>query len=154
MTTPPSLDEEHEEIMGALGNFAKFRDETGSSIKNLLKVLEPHFQKENKIVMPVLGALSVLVSGEHVPNLQEIAESQGVLLQEYDNMYKEHAQIKVLIEQATRAAKRENHQEVTDLLEGLAHHARVEEEVLYPAAVLAGTVAKCITPSAPTQAIA
>ena len=38
-------------------------------------------------------------------------------------------------------------EEVVDLLEALAHHARVEEEVLYPAALLAGTVAKCLMPS-------
>jgi hypothetical protein len=47
----------------------------------------------------------------------------------------------------------EEHTEVTDLMDGLAHHMKVEEEVLYPAALLAGTVAKCLMISPAPEAI-
>lgn len=122
--------------MGELRTFAEFRDETGESVGKLLATLVPHFLKENAMVMPVLGSLKALASDEKV-NLREIADFNESILNEYDNMYQEHAGIRKLIFQTTEVAKREHHDEVVQLLEGLAHHARVEEQVLYPAALLA-----------------
>ncbi len=141
------------EIMGSLRSSANFSDGTGRAVKELLKVLEPHFEKEEKVAMPVLGSLSELVSGEHVSNLREIADSQGALLQEYENMFQEHQILKQFIERAKAESKREGHEDVSDLLDALGHHARVEEEVLYPAALLAGTLAKCLLPNQTLQSV-
>src|SRR5487761_843954 len=153
LTTPSSLEEEHKEIMGSLRSSAHFPDGTGKAVKELLKVLEPHFEKEEKVAMPVLGSLSELASGEHVSNLREIADSQGALLQEYENMFQEHLILKEFIKRAKAEAERDGHEEVSDLLDALVHHSRVEEEVLYPAALLAGTLAKCLLPSQTMQAM-
>jgi hypothetical protein len=147
LTTPSSLVEEHEEIMGSLRNTARFPGETGKAVKELLDVLEPHFEKEEKFAMPVLGSLSDLVSGEHVPNLKEIADSQAPLMKEYQRMLQEHANLKRYIDRARMEARIAGRKEVSDLLDGLAHHARVEEEVLYPAALLASTLAMCLLSS-------
>lgn len=147
LVTPPSLKEEHKEIMGSLREFAINPDRTGRAIAELLDVLEPHFEKEEKLAMPVLGSISELVSGDRVTDLREIAESQVALLKEYDKMFDEHSEVRKFIVRAEKIAREEKHEEVVDLLEGLAHHARVEEEVLYPAALLVGTVAKCLMPS-------
>src|SRR5487761_35473 len=154
LRTPSSLEEEHKEIMTSLKSSARFPDGTGKAVKELLEVLEPHFEKEEKVAMPVLGSLSQLVSGEHVSNLIEIADSQGALLQEYGNMFQEHQILKQFIERAKTEANRDGHEEVSELLDALVHHARVEEEVLYPAALLAGTLAKCLLPSQTMQAVA
>ena len=154
LTTPKSLEEEHEEIMQSLRQSANLPDGTGKAVKDLLKTLEPHFEKEEKVAMPVLGALTELVSGDKIANLREIAESQGALLQEYENMFQEHAALKKFIERAEAEARKEKHEEVAELLGALAHHARVEEEVLYPAALLAGTVAKCLIPNETPSAVA
>ena len=152
LVTPPSLKEEHEEIMGSLYEFSRLPGETGKSVKELLDVLEPHFEKEERLAMPVLGTLSELASGDKTAvNLRAIVESQDDLLQEYDNMFEEHTELKKFIQNARRYAKQENHEEVVDLLDALSHHARVEEEVLYPAALLAGTVAKCLLSSEERQ---
>lgn len=153
LTTPSSLAEEHEEIMGSLRNSTRFQDRTGKAVKELLEVLEPHFEKEEKVAMPILGSLSKLVSGEHISNLREIADSQNALLQEYENMFHEHLILKQFIGRAKKAAKRDGHEEVSDLLDALAHHARVEEEVLYPSALLAGTLAKCLLPDQTIQSV-
>lgn len=142
LRTPKSLEEEHEELMGALRQSSELDDETGKAVKELLKILEPHFEKEERVAMPVLGALTELVSGEKIDNLKEIADAQRELLNEYKTMFEEHQRIGMLIERAEAEAKRENHQEIAEILEALGHHARVEEEVLYPAALLAGTLAK------------
>ena len=147
LVTPPSLKVGHKEMIGSLQEYASFQDGTGKAIRELLDVLEPHFEKEETLAMPVLGSIPELVSGDHVTDLREIAESQGALLQEYDKMFEEHSELKKFIVRAQKIAREEKHEQVVDLLDGLAHHARVEEEVLYPTALLVGTVAKCLLPS-------
>ncbi|HZW55733.1 MAG TPA: hemerythrin domain-containing protein [Nitrososphaerales archaeon] len=153
LKSPSSLDEEHEEIMGALRSYSQFHDMTGKAVGKLLQVLEPHFEKENQYVMPVLGSLTTLVTDEKHANLREIADSQAAILQEYDSMFKEHEEIRKLVSEAKNVSLQEKHQDVADLLDGLAHHARVEEEVLYPAALLAGTVAKFLMPAPDMRAV-
>ena len=154
LTSPRSLDEEHDELINSLRESAKEKTETGKAVAELMDVLEPHFEKEQKIVMPLLGSVSDLVSGEKVSNLNEIATAQIPLLKQYQSMFEEHAIVRKLILKAEKAATREEKADVIDLLEGLAHHARIEEEVLYPCALLAGTVAKCLQPTEQISAIA
>jgi hypothetical protein len=60
LVIPPSLKEEHREIMGSLDEFANFREEIGKAIRELLRVLEPHFEKEERLAMPVLCSISQL----------------------------------------------------------------------------------------------
>lgn len=154
LTSPRSLDEEHDELISRLRDSAKEKSETGRAVAELMDVLEPHFEKEQKIVMPLLGSVSDLVSGEKVSNLNEIATAQIPLLKEYQSMFEEHGRVRKLILKAEKAASREEKRDVIDLLEGLAHHARIEEEVLYPCALLAGTVAKCLLPTEQISGVA
>ena len=142
LATPKSLEAEHDELMGTLRQASSLEDETGRAVSELMKHLEPHFEKEEKVAMPLLGTLADLVSGEKISNLRDIAESQKPLLQEYEGMFQEHKLLGKFIERAKNEAQRENHQEIVEILEALAHHAKVEEEVLYPAALLAGTLAR------------
>jgi hemerythrin-like domain-containing protein len=146
LASPKSLDEEHEELMNSFKEYSKQKGETGKTISELLEVLEPHFEKEQRVVMPLLGSVSQLVSGERIPNLSEIASAQAPLLEEYEGMFEEHKVVRELIVKAEKAARSEGNEDAVELLEGLDHHARVEEEVLYPSALLAGTLAKCLQP--------
>lgn len=139
--------------MGTLRRASDYDDRTGNAVRELLKTLEPHFEKEERVAMPVLGTLAELVSGEKIPDLREIADSQGGLLKEYKTMFEEHKVVGTFIEKAKAEAKRENHEEVAEILDALRHHARVEEEVLYPAALLAGIVAKVLLQREAQQAV-
>lgn len=154
MLQPPrSIAEEHEEIMKAISGYSQLHDKTGQAIRGLQVVLKPHFEKETLIVMPVLGSLPVLVTEERPKDLKEIAEAQGAIFQEYEGMFREHAEIRNLISQAKKLSIQEKHRDVADFLDSLEHHTRVEEEVLYPAALLAGTIAKCVLPPVAPEAI-
>lgn len=133
--------------MVLLRNNAKLKDKTGETIRRLEEALEPHFKKETRIVMPVLGSLPSLVKKETPKNLREIAESHERILGEYENMFQEHTEIQKLVSEAKLFSLHEEHAEVTDLMDDLAHHMKVEEEVLYPSALLAGTVAKFLIQS-------
>ena len=59
-------------------------------------------------------------------------------------MLKEHAEVGRLIEGVRRAASKSNDERGLTLMDQLAHHAAIEEEVLYPAATLAGMIAKSL----------
>ncbi|MDG6996311.1 MAG: hypothetical protein JRN52_10345 [Nitrososphaerota archaeon] len=55
------MKEEHEELMGFLRHASGIKDARGRSIRYLLEALEPHFEKEEKYAMPLLGTLSELL---------------------------------------------------------------------------------------------
>lgn len=59
-------------------------------------------------------------------------------------MLSEHRAILGFIQRAKKAAAREKRNEVIGSLCAVAHHAKIEEEVLYPAALLAGVVARTL----------
>jgi hemerythrin len=140
---PGSITEEHEEIFRELRRFASQNDRVGEAIKELLRALEPHFEKEDEVAMPLLGALAPLSSdGGICGNVDEVVLLQSKLTKELPSMLSEHRTILALIKSGKRAAEKEKRQDVFDSLSALEHHARVEEEVLYPAALLAGIVAR------------
>jgi len=144
LTAPESLREEHEEILNSLRACSKLRDGTGRSIVRVLRVLEPHLKKENELAMPILGSLAELVSSKNVSRmkLQELDELREAFLIEYKTMFEEHSDLRSLISEAKQHAYKEKHRDVADLLDALALHARIEEEVLYPAALIVGTHAR------------
>ena len=144
LRTPESLELEHEELMGTLREAGNHEDKTGEAVRDLLRALEPHFEKEERVAMPLLGVLPDLVSENKIGNLGQIADFQRPLVQEYESMFQEHKSLVPLIEHAKDAASRESHTETVDILEALVHHAKIEEDVLYPAALLAGTLAKVL----------
>jgi hemerythrin-like domain-containing protein len=146
MSSPKSLNEEHEELMSSFREYSELKGETGRAVSELLEILEPHFEKEQRVVMPLLGSLTELVSGEKVADLKEIASAQPSLLKEYEGMFEEHKALMELIAKADKAAKKEGNEDMVELLQGLVHHSKIEEEVLYPSALLAGTLAKCLQP--------
>lgn len=130
--------------MGSLLRAADHPDKTGRAIGELLKVLEPHFEKEETMAMPLLGVLPELVSGNKIHELRQIADSQELLLRDYESMFQEHKSLIPLINRAKDEATKENHIDTVKILEALVHHARIEEDVLYPSALLAGILAKIL----------
>ena len=141
---PESVTEEHEEIFSGLRSLAKTKGATGKSIRELLELLEPHFEKEDEIAMPLLGAVAAISKGETGSGLDEVIALEERLSGELPSMLAEHKVIGDRIATASKAAEEEKDRDALSLLAALGHHARIEEEVLYPAAILAGVAAKAI----------
>lgn len=141
LKTPKLLDDEHEELMGTLRKIGDRKNSTGKAVKELLRILEPHFEKEERVAMPLLGALPLLTSESRIENLKEIAGFREPLLQEYQSMFREHKSLTPLIERALSEARKERINDAVEVLEMLVHHVRIEEDILYPAALVAGTLA-------------
>ncbi len=148
LKVPESLKEEHEALIDGLKSHSNGKDQTGPALRQLLRLLEPHVEKEEELVMPLLGSLSSLAAGEPLENPKAVVRSYERYSGQYARMFAEHSPIRLAIKKARALAKKEGHQDVVETLDALAHHSRVEEEVLYPAALLVGRVALRRVPAA------
>lgn len=141
LKSPESLAEEHHELFHKLGKLAAEKGETRREVKELLTVLEPHFEKEEEAAMPLLGALRPLSEGKVVRDPSEVSSLHRKFTSEYPEMLEEHNQVRRLIDNVRNAAKKAQDENALTMMDELEHHAAVEEEVLYPAAMLVGTMA-------------
>lgn len=138
LKVPESLKEEHEALLNAIRKYSGGKDRTGASVRELLKTFEPHVEKENEIVLPLLGLLGGLAAGEPIENPNALMLLHERYVVEYPNMFTEQVAIKLAIKTAKRNAKAEGHEDLAETLDALLHHARIEEEALYPAALAVG----------------
>lgn len=144
---PDSMVEEHQEIFSRLAKVASQGDETGRAVGRLLSVLHPHFEIEDELAMPLLGALLPLSTGQSGIDLIKVIDLGEELQQKLPSMRSEHKKIGALIRMARKQATIAKDAKAISILKVLEHHAKIEEEVLYPAAIVAGKAAKALTQS-------
>ena len=103
-------------------------------------MLHPHFVREEEIALPPLAMLRPLAAGATIDDgvARDVLAMTDALRAELPRMLEEHGKIRAAVDALRRAAEAESAPEQVELAEQLALHARTEEEVLYPAALLAG----------------
>lgn len=92
--------------------------------------------------LPPLGLLSFLLQGKFTPEMKDIVAMTDKLKQDLPNMLEEHRQIVKALDNLAEIARKENKMEIVGFAEKLKLHAKNEEEVLYPAAILVGEYLK------------
>jgi Hemerythrin HHE cation binding domain len=135
---PQSLKIEHEELHNELRKAIKYGGKVGDAAKAVANVLHDHFIKEEEYALPPLGLLCFLSQGKFSSEMQEIVPMTEKLKQDLPNMLEEHKQIVKELDKLADIAKMENKIEIVIFAEKLKLHAKNEEEVLYPAAILVG----------------
>ena len=135
---PPSIREEHEEIRHALEEAAREPGEVGERARALAALLEPHFVKEEEMALPPLAILPVLVAGEPIPDAARIMRLATRLEAELPTMLEEHERIGAAAHELAVAAGTADRPAIVAFAKQLLHHARSEEEITYPAAVITG----------------
>jgi hypothetical protein len=88
--------------------------------------------------MPLLSLLRPLAAGEDVPDAAEAASLADQLRTELPRMLQEHTAVIAALNELADAAHVEGKPEHAEIARKLVLHARTEEEVLYPAALLVG----------------
>jgi Hemerythrin HHE cation binding domain len=144
-SVPQSVKGEHEELHAGLTRAINAGGETADAARRLERVLHPHFLKEEQYALPPLSLLPGLANGTvgaDSPRAKAAIEMSDRLRAEYPQMLKEHAEVGAALERLIAAAGRENKPEVAEWARRLMAHARNEEEVLYPAAMLVGDYLK------------
>ena len=142
MQTPESIRQEHQEIHAALERAAREPGEVGAAARDLHGVLGPHFRREEEIATPPLALLLPLSRGPVTAEMRAVLPMTDALERELPGMLQEHRRIGAARQRLEEAARRAGKSEYVRLSQTLAQHARQEEEVLYPAAVLVGRFVK------------
>ena len=139
---PEPMKLEHDELHADLVKATQVGGRTGDAAKAVAKVLHHHFVKEEAYALPPLGLLAPLAAGRFEPEMGAVLELTDRLEAELPQMLAEHAQIVVALRLLIAAATSENRPDVVRFAEQLLLHAKSEEEVAYPAALLGGRVVR------------
>ena len=129
---------EHEELHDELERATRAGGETGAAARSVMGVVFPHMRLEAEFVIPPLELLPSLARGEFQPGMVGILPKVDALKAELPRLLDDHERIVLALQQLLQAATREQHTGYADFARRLIHHAQMEEEVLYPAAILAG----------------
>lgn len=144
-TIPQSLTREHEELHAELSKAIREAGQVGEAAEAVVRVLHPHFVKEEEYALPPLGLLSPLAKGGVSAEMGAVLEMTDRLKNELGQMLEEHRVIVARLEGLTDAARKARKYAYVRFAEKLALHATMEEEVLYPAAILVGEYVKLMS---------
>jgi hypothetical protein len=136
--TPAAIKEEHDELHGELVTATKATGRTGEAARVVAKLMHPHFVKEEQYALPPLGLLAELVEGAERQEMLDVLPMTDKLKGELRQMLAEHQAIVAALKSLVAAATEEKHPEIADFARRLMHHAMIEEQVMYPAALLVG----------------
>lgn len=139
---PESIRAEHKEIHDELVAATGLSGRTGEAARNLARILEPHFVREEQIALPPLGLLGPLSRGTFNPLMSEIIFLTDSLHAEMPRMLAEHKAIRQATLDLESAARSEQNSAVFALAGKLKVHSLTEEEILYPAAMIVGDLVK------------
>jgi NAD(P)H-dependent flavin oxidoreductase YrpB (nitropropane dioxygenase family) len=135
---PTSLQLEHEELHAELAKATKITGKLGDAAKNVANILDPHFRKEEEFALPPLGLLVPLAEGQTWSKMSEVLLMTARLKTDLPQMLEEHKAIVEALKDLIKEAKKASKPEYISFAEKLTLHAKNEEEVLYPAALLVG----------------
>ncbi|MBA1149252.1 hemerythrin domain-containing protein [Ectothiorhodospiraceae bacterium WFHF3C12] len=139
---PEPLTHEHEVLHQRLHSAKDAGGAVAEATDNLIAALHPHFVREEEIAMPPLALLLPLSKGEYRRDMDEVLELTDALSAELPRMLEEHAQIRAAAQKLADAAKAAGRDDIVEFCDDLGVHARTEEEVLYPAALLVGELVR------------
>ncbi len=135
---PGSIKAEHEELHAELAAAAKSGGRVAEAAREVEGLLRPHFEAEEEYALPPLGLLRPLSKGGARPWMADALPMTDKLKANLPRMLDEHRAVGAALERLRRAASEEKKPEAARFAEKLLLHARYEEEVLYPAAILVG----------------
>jgi hypothetical protein len=142
LQVPDSIRAEHERIHAALLDATRAPGSVGEAARELAQVLHPHFVREEEIALPPLGLLAPLAAGEFRPEMQSVLRMTDALREELPQMLHEHLQIVAATRRLQQVSVEAGDREGEALARELLAHAKSEEEIFYPAAVLVGEVVR------------
>ena len=139
---PESLKAEHEDLWADLERAIRIGGRIGEAARALEPLLRLHFRREDDTVLLALGLLHTVAQGKVTPGMHEIIVMADRLKTELPEMLAEHDQIRKTLERLGQEATKQGRPQVAHFAARLLHHASLEEEVLYPAAIVLGEYLK------------
>ena len=142
MKAPLSIRREHEELHADLARAEREPGPIGEAARRVARIMHPHFLREDEYAIPPLALLPRLAKGLVTPDMADILPLVARLKEEMPLMIQEHRAITGAVQELATAAETANDEKYIRFAAELMVHAQMEEEVLYPAAVLVGEYVK------------
>lgn len=137
-----SVHVEHQELKHFLARTSHEPGELGESARLLARLLDVHMEKEELFALPALAYLKPLAAGRFKREMADILEQTEWLKNNLPDMLAEHRAILAALERLVAAARAADRFDCMEFAEKLVDHARLEEEILYPAVVVLGEYIK------------
>ena len=142
LSAPPSMEKEHQDIWQLFMGVQNLPGKTGAIAGKLAKELKLHIDKEESLALPLLGILRDLADGKLSASTAKRASIVSLRFEkEYPGMLHGHKELYKLLERLRDVADKEGHLTAVRFAVMVEKHSQEEEEVLYPAAILAGRTA-------------
>jgi len=138
LRVPRTLAIEHRELRARVEAALKSGGQTAEAAAALIRVVRPHFLKEEKYALRPLGALAALAKGKMPPEARFLQAQSEQLREYFPAMLAEHKSILAAAKRLAAAARKENKPAYVHFAAELQFHIQTEETVLYPAAILIG----------------
>ena len=138
LQTPGPLKEEHQAFRDELLKAIRTGGELGKIAKQIDNILNPHFKIEEEYAFPPLTLMTPLSRGEIDPSMKGALGLIEHLKEELPKLINDHLEIIQKLNDFNDAVKIEKKIEFAQFSQKLIHHARAEEGILYPAAILIG----------------
>ncbi len=138
LQTPEPLKEEHRAFHDELLMAIKTGGKLGNIALQIDNILNPHFKIEEEFAFPPLTLMVPLSRGEIDPGMKDALGIIERLKDELPKLANDHLEITQKLKDFNDAVKIEKKIEFTQFPQKLIHHARAEEGILYPAAILIG----------------
>jgi iron-sulfur cluster repair protein YtfE (RIC family) len=139
---PLALAQAHLELTDQLGYAVSLKSPTGEIARQLEATLKNHLRREDEMITPLLATFPNLAAGRLPVDAASLIELFERAEKNYESLLGEHAEITRIVERLRPTAESDREEEVVRFCDELLAHARLEEQVLYPAAVVAGRFMK------------
>lgn len=144
LNVPQSLQGGHASLRAVLKQAMREEGPLGDVARRLGEVIDGHMLREEMYALRPLGILQLLARGETPSELAEAQHLSEDLRRALPQMLDEHRQVAELVPLLARAAEAAGKPQFVAFAEDLLLHARLEEDVLYPAALLVGRYATLV----------
>jgi hypothetical protein len=138
LSIPAVLKIEHDELYQNVRLITNEPGETGQIAGELASFINDHFGKEENLALPPLSVLLPLTNQAITEDMRGIIAVTDEFKKEYPGMLEEHKKIMGAAKRMVVAARQEKNYEAAHFVEKLIMHAQIEEQILYPAALLVG----------------
>jgi hypothetical protein len=139
---PAAMRTEHAELHARLEAATSVEGAVGEAARAVARVLDPHFAREEEIALPPLGLLEPLAAGRFTADMAAVLPLTDSLRAELREMLAEHRAIGAALNKLEAAAHVAGKPEYARLVDEIRLHARMEEQVNYPAAILVGELVR------------
>jgi hypothetical protein len=139
---PSSIKKEHEYLLKRIHRLTLFQDSAGLAALKLYDLMEHHFKEEEDFVLPPLGLLPLLTSGKLPAQTKEVIKLCEKLKSQLSHLSVEHQLINAYLKELKQVAAKENQPGIIEFENELQKHAKTEEEIFFPAAILIGEYLK------------